>query len=473
MDKSFFMLRHITIVALVLGQNTILGQNCPTGFVERLVKCKGQFVKKCIPENYNCKACWRVEYPPCQNSKTGGGSSNHNSYEEAVAEVRRMQKNIREVNIQRGKAPEDCGGWHDYFSPKIFFNDCGESNKGQGATDVADLRNRIKPFLQRYIKLITDYNRELQGKPFIPGAVTQDYQNQLRLAVENRDKLQNYVNILTEANLSMVEDFFEKVQEHESTLKQSYNNYINASSNTQSFSIGQPAQPKNNFQQEYQSQINTIDQQYQANLQRNEQIFNAVQTGIQNIASILEQNAQRKAEERRRQYEYEQKLREQRRQEELEKERQKQEEENRRYNELLRQYHIDSSILSTNNYLVKPSKIPSNIDSIYYIGYKREYDENSTTFIILKTFIVYRYSDDTFPLFSKIKEKSNHENDINQSGISILIGYFDSKKEMENTINDIQRQAEYNGINCKIDRNPRKINSKTTGNINNDNFWKQ
>ena len=91
----------------------------------------------------------------------------------------------------------------------------------------------------------------------------------------------------------------------------------------------------------------------------------------------------------------------------------------------------------------------------------------------MKVFVVYRYSDGTFPLFSNVVEKSKFENNIDRYGITLLIGFFQSQAEVLKALDEIQTNARDLGINSVADRSIRKINITNNSKTEDKKFWNQ
>ncbi|RTQ47767.1 hypothetical protein EJV47_17760 [Hymenobacter gummosus] len=451
------------------------GQNCPTGYEERNVKCDGKTVKKCIPVNLSCNKCWHVSYSDCQgNVETSIWGGSFDTYEECVRKAQDFQKNHSFL----GNCPQ-AGNKYLITLLGAKVNLCTNSIN---YIAINDLKNKIIPFLKRYKAEVSNYRRYFSGKPYKPGAIVKDYESMLKQAEDNVKKLENHLNNITDQNLSEIETAFNDIQIEEIKLQQThanYESYINNKSNeseTATNALSRPntrnaSQSNPNSTEQLQNQLNTINHQFQTRRENNEQLFNSLQTGIKDISDILAQNAQRKTEARQRQYEADQQRRQQQLQAKLEEERKRQEEEERINTEMIRQFSIDSLMLSNNNLTLKTSAINSTIDSVYYIGYKRQYDEAQIIPLSLKVFIVYRYRDGTFPLFSNIVEKSKFENNINRYGITLLVGFFKSQSDVSNALKEIQSNAKNFGVSCVVDSNFKKINIVSTSKTIDSNFW--
>jgi hypothetical protein len=459
-------IKCLLLICLVAASGIKAQQNCPAGYEERTVKCNGKFVKKCLPSNSTCNLCWMVEYPPCPGKKSGGMTM-HNSYEKAYqAAMAESAKNYR-----------TCIGY-DNKSYTIYTDQCGGAGSINPAA-INDLKNKIIPFLKRYKAEIENYKRYFSARPYKPGAIYDEYESMLKQAEENANALSSKLNNIIDDNLAEIESEFENIKNDQIRLQQADANYRKSAGSTSTLGNNTPASSNNTIRSnnsspsgQVQQSPNIINQQHQNRLDNNERFFNTLQTGIQSIADILAENAQKRADEQRRRSQAEQQRRQQQLQAQQEEERRKQEAEARIYEEMMTQYSIDSSILSKNNRGLKTSAIKGNIDSVYYIGYKRQYSEHLTS-LYLKVFVVYRYSDGTFPLFSTIVEKSKFENNIDRHGITLLVGFFQRPSDISNALNDIRENAKGYGIEVVADENIRKINFLNGQKTKDDNFWNQ
>lgn len=470
------MIKYTLLICLLLTIK-VNGQNCPAGYEERNVKCGGKTVKKCVPVNLSCSKCWHVSYSDCQgNVETSIWGGSFDTYEECVAKAKDFQKNHSFL----GNCPQ-AGSKYLITLLGAKVNLCTNSIN---SIAINDLKNKIIPFLKRYKAEISNYKRYFSGKQYKPGAIVKEYESMLKQAEDNVKKLENYLNNITDHNLSEIEIAFNDIQNEENKLQQkhaNYESYINNNSNTSGTATNTLSHPntqntsqKNaNNAEQLQNQLNALNQQFQTRQEQSEQFYNTLQSGIQNIGEILIKQSEKKAQERQRRNEMEQQRREQRLQAQLDEERRKQEEEFKVNAEMMRQFSLDSIVLSNNNFGLKPSSINPKIDSVYYIGYKRQYQANQTQPLYLKVFVVYRYSDGTFPLFSNVVEKSKHGNNIEPNGITLLVGFFQSQSDVLRAVGEIQANAKELGIHTVADKNFRKINPLTVTKAKDDNFWNQ
>lgn len=452
----------------------VAGQNCPAGYEERNVMCDGKIIKKCLPINQKNKDSWWIKWADCKGSlKAGSGYADfYDSYERCLQEA---EKAKTQTWFSCPKMQRDVNNYIIYLKN---INACN-SNIDSDVEAIKDLKEAIKLYLSKYKLKLKNYRLFIEEEKYKPGSVIKEYESVLKRAEENANNLSLKLNTITDENISQFEKEFENMQKEEKQVIQADLNYksrinnSNTSNNNTTSTSSNTATTNQQKNLQFQNQLNAINQEYQARHQDNEQFYNTLQTGLQTIADILEQNAKRKAEERRRQYNEEQERKQQKLQAQLEEERKIQEEEDRVNNEMIRQYSIDSVILSSNNLTMKTSSINPRTDSVYYIGYKREYDEQQATSLSLKIFVVYRYSDGTFPLFSNIIEKSKLENNIDRYGITLLIGFFESRPKVLKALDDIQTNAKDLGINSVVDKSIRKINFLSTSKITDTNFWNQ
>ncbi len=191
---------------------------CPPGYMERNVKCNGKIGAKCVPENYTCNKCWILDFAPCPGRKLGG-SWFYGSYEKALKAANKESSNWHD-----GKCT-----WYDNTNFTIYIDDekyCSAAPDGNVAVKN-DLLSKIKPFLQRYKAEITNYQRYFNGQPYKPGAVTKEYQTQLKQAEDNVSRLEAMTNNLNDNNLAEIENMFNDMQREEQNLKQSDANFRN------------------------------------------------------------------------------------------------------------------------------------------------------------------------------------------------------------------------------------------------------
>lgn len=180
--------------------------DCPQGFVERKVKCKGTMLLKCIPDNYACKNCWFLEFG---NSEGNGWypKDYFQSYDEALNVAQRIQRSgTRLYNANIYRIYVDGGEY------------CNTTTNSQSAV-INDLKQKITPFLNRYRGEIQNYYRYINGQPYIPGNTITEYREQLKGAEKNLNDLTMMTNNINSENLKKIEDAFEDIQAQEIEIK--------------------------------------------------------------------------------------------------------------------------------------------------------------------------------------------------------------------------------------------------------------
>lgn len=105
------------------------------------------------------------------------------------------------------------------------------------------------------------------------------------------------------------------------------------------------------------------------------------------------------------------------------------EEENRRretaaLNEMYRQWEYDIKIFGSYMVSKKPSEFESKIDKVFYITYERNY---ITGKVRVKTYILKKYSDDSWMLLNDMIAKIGFKSYLTKEGVSHILGAYDSK----------------------------------------------
>ncbi len=217
--RNFLSIVFIFFV-LFFSNHTKAQSNCPEGYEQRNVKCNGSIVVKCVPKNYNCRLCWAVEWPPCPGG-TLGGAGYYATYLSAFTYAQRVKNSTRH---------EDCDfyGW-DNRSYTIYLDDSEYcTNRIDEKTAIKDdLLKKIQPFLQRYKDEIENYRRYYKQQPYKPGAVFREYATQLEQALENVRQLEVMLKNISDANLSELENAFDKLKAEETDLKIATSNFKN------------------------------------------------------------------------------------------------------------------------------------------------------------------------------------------------------------------------------------------------------
>ena len=217
--RNFLSIVFIFFV-LFFSNHTKAQTNCPEGYEQRNVKCNGSIVVKCVPKNYNCSRCWVIAWPPCPGGPLGG-MDNYTTYLSAFTYAQRVKNSTRH---------EDCDfyGW-DNRSYTIYLDDSEYcTNRIDEKTAIKDdLLKKIQPFLQRYKDEIENYRRYYKQQPYKPGAVFREYATQLEQALENVRQLEVMLKNISDANLSELENAFDKLKAEETDLKIATSNFKN------------------------------------------------------------------------------------------------------------------------------------------------------------------------------------------------------------------------------------------------------
>ena len=135
------------------------------------------------------------------------------------------------------------------------------------------------------------------------------------------------------------------------------------------------------------------------------------------------------------------------------------------------QLSLDSTIVSSEGFYKRAANIQKGIDSIYYLGYRRIYANNEKGILYLKIFVVYRYSDGSFPMLIDIQNISKHDPYVNEKGCVKLLGYFEDLTSTMKTMDELVRRARAQETNVVQDRLPRQINPVRTNQIKANDFW--
>lgn len=135
----------------------------------------------------------------------------------------------------------------------------------------------------------------------------------------------------------------------------------------------------------------------------------------------------------------------------------------------LQQAEIDTKILAGFPSSFKPTE--EGPDSVYYIRYSRYYVSGITPTAFVELYVMYKYSDDTYPLLSAVFEKIKFNPFTSTDGIGRFLGYFQSRHEANTAMTKIAERSIQQQINAKIVKEPKRINPPTPARNTNDNFW--
>ena len=434
----------LSILLLSLSfQQTTKAQNCQTGYEMRTLKCNGHFQERCMPVNYSCKDCWKLETAPCPGSGLShGGLTDYNSYESAYTAAERNKNNA----LNKG-SNYDCI-INDPRTYRVYLDD--KASCGDPAI-VTNLRNKIAPFLKRFEAEIAAYKNFLAGKPYKPGGVIAEYRDAIRRAEDDYNRLSLRLNDMTDENLSEFETTFNDAQNIEIQLKQVDTNYRNeqqqeAEQQRQRELAQQQAQQQEAAKQRREQQEEQRRQEEQRQAVRNQiiqqqqqvqqQTNQTIQDDIQQMSNTLTQGIdnimaeeQRKEQAREALREREEVWREERQKSEMEAERQRRDaEEQRRIaeeQEMNRQTNIDANVLGWYGTPRSSSAISDNVKQVYYITYERSYYGGNAK---VHTYTLYKYSDDTWMPRSDLLSKVGFTVNTDKKSTSRLLGPFDNKQ---------------------------------------------
>lgn len=187
-------------------------ENCPQGYEQREVKCSGKIVSKCVPVNYTCNKCWSIEWQKCDGN-WGGGLMGHSTYEKCLEDA---QKTIS------GTLFHECPEIMNKYKYRIYLDDskfCSTTPNSNAAL-IADLKNKIISFLQRYRAEISNFKRYYSGQSYKPGATFKEYESTIKQAEENANNLETVLNNINDNNLAQVEKTMSDMQIEETNFKQ-------------------------------------------------------------------------------------------------------------------------------------------------------------------------------------------------------------------------------------------------------------
>lgn len=160
MKKSNLSVLLFLLFFELFSFSAILYSQCPQGYSLRDVKCGNKFTSKCLPDDYNCKDCWVVEWEPCPGKKSGG-SWRHSTYALAQADAERdLAGNIFKT------CEENPNEWKDKTKWKIYLSDCGGSaSNSESSENSLSLQQRIERLKQKLEELIkATFNNSTLGK---------------------------------------------------------------------------------------------------------------------------------------------------------------------------------------------------------------------------------------------------------------------------------------------------------------------
>jgi len=279
--------KNMKIVILIIilsfqAINIIAQSGCPSGYEERDVKCNGSISKKCVPSNFTCNKCWHVIYSECNGSFENTIWGNwYNTYDECVNAAKEASNR---------QATASCPYLFKYN--KIILSEAKLCETGIDGNAVVkeDLKNKIKPFLKRYMDEISNYRRYFNMQAYLPGAATKEYSAMLRQATDDVNKLSALVNNMTDDNLTEIKTEFDNLKQEEQNLNTAKENCQQEQQNLQQQrkNARENAEQENNRKR--QEQLDKVDRQTENIHTKND----AIQQGLNGIADILQKNLQDK-----------------------------------------------------------------------------------------------------------------------------------------------------------------------------------
>jgi hypothetical protein len=139
--------------------------------------------------------------------------------------------------------------------------------------------------------------------------------------------------------------------------------------------------------------------------------------------------------------------------------------------ELQKNAAIDKSICGDFGFYKKPGTLNAGIDSVYYIGFKRPYNNVDSSKISLKLFVVYRYSDGSFPLLTDLQDKTKYQPQTTENGSTWLMGYFESFSTAQKAMKQIFQNAYSRGISLAQEVTIEKVNPSVKSPVKKEDFW--
>jgi hypothetical protein len=169
--KNFLLFIFALFSLITTAQN-----NCPPGYSQRYVKCHGNFSIKCIPDDYNCKQCWNIEWKKCDGT-WNGGLAWHSSYEQCLADGERTKN---------GTLYHDCPGeLMNKYEYRIYCDDsefCDDNKKA----------NEEKAERQRQQQIATERKQQEEANRQAATNRQNEINNQQQQAAQQRQ--QQYQN---------------------------------------------------------------------------------------------------------------------------------------------------------------------------------------------------------------------------------------------------------------------------------------
>lgn len=214
---KYFLLFVCFIYTLV----TIAQNNCPQGYSERNVKCKGEISVQCVPNDYTCKLCWEIVWPPC-SGKNSGGADFKNTYERCV-EVGENQKSQKST----------CPLWYNNKEYKIFFTDDKFCNSNL-ITPKKDFTSKVLSLYDAFglsMANLADAIEKYRGYtgPALPELTqtTTEYLGIIQNSLKELKKLEDFKNNITDKVTADMEEQLKTFQDDYKNIQQAKTSYEN------------------------------------------------------------------------------------------------------------------------------------------------------------------------------------------------------------------------------------------------------
>lgn len=505
-----------TFLLLVFNFDNSYGQhNCELGYELRNVMCDKKITQICVPENLQCRACWKIQTPDCYgNYEKGCAPVSHgcwyeDSYDLAVQCAEKMV-----ANAQKETSP--CSSC-DYTTYRIFLTGDRYCTSGAFANQAVrqDAISRANITINGILGQLRDELIRVAAQrvrfPNIPGGVFDEYEENIEASRYQIERYRDHINQKTDISIDEINNTISNINNEQTQInsyKSNFNSNIKQEERKIAFekqqeqneanikrqqaqnevnrkNIELEAERKRLEQEKTQKQIDLLNSAYKQNVQTNTEIINSITTGVNDY---IEQKSERDRIKREQIALYEE---EERREEEKERLNSEAKLARMKKEEQLKKIESEQNLIKWRNIIApvfynlsvftkKTSDINDpNLKSVYYVLWSFD---NQNKIRIYKPFEERRSADGDWRTFSDVctqfsettqtnfyKTPENYPTQFN--AMNNLIGYFETNEKAELFYSELLQNFKNNDFNVtEIDINKNNNHENKNQQINKS-FW--
>ncbi len=203
MSRYILTIILLTLLFETLSTSLSAQQDCPQGYEKKDVRCDGNLISTCIPENYVCDNCWKAE---CANKDGTYGLFHWNEYGNSYNECLRLINEAKE----RNERPPITNTTTDFNNYRIYLTNSKFCNLRSASDEIS---SKLASLLDGWEHDVN--NSVLECARFInishPLSVTQEWAENNQEAMRSISRLREQTKKNTVVSLSFLEKKIDEV----------------------------------------------------------------------------------------------------------------------------------------------------------------------------------------------------------------------------------------------------------------------